>query len=423
MNPALNPLVLNLKESATLAINIRALELRKEGREISHFGFGQSPFPIPENIQEALRNNSHRKEYLPTRGLPELLEVLSTFYKSEFGYNFEEKNICVGPGSKELIFQTLYLLEGPLLVPSPSWVSYGPQAALRGKEIIQIETSRENGYKLTPEELDRYAHSVSHKQKMLILNNPNNPTGAVYSEEEIQELAKICRAYGIIVISDEIYAMIDFNGRKQASMSTWYPEGTIVTGGMSKSFASGGYRFGLMMIPDELYPVMESLKSIISETFSSVCAPVQYAALEAYGNFEKVRPFIKKTSSIYSFASRYLHERFTGMGLNCPEPEGAFYLFPDFENFKGKFPHGIMTGFELCEHLLNDYGIAVLPGSDFYFPATNMGVRVASVDFDGGFVLENWDRFKPTEEEDVLEFFPNLSGGCDRLERFLGGLK
>jgi len=423
MIPALNPLVLNLRESATLAINMKALELRKEGRDISHFGFGQSPFPVPENIQEALRQNAHRKAYLPTRGLPELLEVISDFYQKEFDYNFSAENVVVGPGSKELIFQTLYLLEGPLLVPSPSWVSYGPQAALRGKKLIQIETSRENGYKLTAEQLDMAAHKTGHQQRMLILNNPNNPTGAVYTDDEMKELAKICKAYNIIVISDEIYAMIDYNGNKQASMCKYFPEGTIVTGGMSKSFAAGGYRFGLMMIPDALSPIMDSLKSIISETFSSVSAPIQYAALEAYGNFEKVRPFIKKSCEIYKYSAEYLYDRFIAMGLNCSKPEGAFYMFPDFENFKGKFPDGIMTGVGLCRHLLDNYGIALLPGSDFYFPATNMGVRVAGVDFDGEEVLAKWESGKNYRPEDADEFFPLMVKGCDKLEGFLNSIK
>ena len=199
--------------------------------------------------------------------------------------------------------------------------------------MYAIRSYYENSYKLTADELDRMAHKVGHKQMVLILNNPNNPTGAVYTDDEMKELAQICRAYNIIVISDEIYAMIDYTGNGQASMYKYFPENTIVTGGMSKSFAAGGYRFGLMMIPDELSQVMDSLKSIISETFSSVCAPVQYAALEAYGNFDSIRPFIKKTCEIYKFSSEYLHERFISMGLNCPKPEGAFYMFPDRNNF------------------------------------------------------------------------------------------
>ena len=423
VTPALNPLVLSLKESATLAINLKALELRKSGKRVYHFGFGQSPFPVPQNIQEALRQNADKKDYLPTQGLPELLDAVSAFYRDMFGYDFEAANVCIGPGSKELIFQTLYLMEGPLLVPAPSWVSYGPQAALRGKEIIQIPTKRENAYRLQVEELDRAAHKLGQQQKLLIINNPNNPTGAVYTQDELMELAKICRAYQIIVISDEIYAMIDFTDRKHSSLALYYPEGTIVTGGLSKSFAAGGYRLGIMLLPDTLNIIRHALKSVISETFSAVSAPIQYAALEAYGNFTAVKPFIEKTCDIYRFVVEYMHSRFIDMGINCPKPQGSFYLFPDFENYTDEIrKKGMITGIGLCNHLLENFQVAMLPGADFYMPATNLGCRVAAVDFDGDTVLQDWKGPDCMDELKSRLFFPNIIEGCDSLESFVSSL-
>lgn len=426
--PALNPLVLSLKESATLAINQKAMHLRRQGENVFHFGFGQSPFPVPHNIQEGLRQNADKKDYLPTQGLPELLEAIAGFYRARFDYHFSPDHICVGPGSKELIFQTIYLMEGPLLVPAPSWVSYGPQAALRGKEIVPIPTSREKGYRLQFEDLDRAAHQLGQKQKLLILNNPNNPTGAVYSKAELEQLAKICRAYQIIVISDEIYAMIDFTGNPQASLAHYYPEGTIVTGGLSKSFAAGGYRLGVMLLPRELDLILGALQSVISETFSAVSAPIQYAALEAYGNFEAVRPFIERTCAIYQTASEYMCTRFRAMGLNCPTPAGSFYLFPDFDPFREALSQrmGILTGMNLCNHLLEQYSVAMLPGSDFYLPATSLGVRIAAVDFDGEKALsyhsENEVEARGLDPKTMRQLFPNLVDGCDRVEAFLNQL-
>ena len=420
MKPAINPLVLTLKESATLAINQKALELRRAGEEIYHFGFGQSPFPVPDVLQQALRENADKKDYLPTQGLPELCEAVAGFYRDEFGYGLSGQDVCIGPGSKELIFQTIYLMEGPLLVPAPSWVSYGPQASLRGKEVVPIITKRGNGYRLEPEDLDRACYMLGQTQKLLILNHPNNPTGGVYRKNEIMELAEICRAHRVVVLSDEIYAMIDFTDEPHTSMVHYYPEGTILTAGLSKSFAAGGYRLGIMMVPEELGLIMMALKSVVSETFSAVSAPIQYAALEAYGNFEAVRPFIKKTCEIYRFAGGYMLKRLTGMGLNCPKPEGSFYLFPDFDPFKetlrGK---GILTGIRLCDTLLNQARVAVLPGSDFYLPATNLGVRAAFVDYDGEAVLNAWTGARDMTPEKTRQLFPRLVGGCDSLERFL----
>jgi len=420
ISPALNPLVLSLKESATLAVNLKALDLRRRGREVFHFGFGQSPFPVPDRIQEGLRRNADKKDYLPTQGLPELREAVSRFYREEFGYDFSSDDVCIGPGSKELIFETLYLVEGVLLVPAPSWVSYGPQASLRGKSVAPILTRRENGYRLTAEELDRTCHRLAQAQKLLILNNPNNPTGSVYREEEIRELVEICRAYQVLVVSDEIYAMINFTGEPHCSVSQHYPEGTIVTGGLSKTFAAGGYRLGVILVPRQLNIILQALKSVISETFSAVSSPIQYAAVEAYGSFDAIRPFVEKTCQIHQFAGEYLHKRFIEMGLNCPKPEGAFYLFPDFEAFREPLrSKSVFTGPRLCDRLLEEAGVAVLPGSDFYLPATHLGVRAASVDYDGAKALDAWTGPRDVTPEGTTELFPRLVEGCDRLERFL----
>ncbi len=420
MRPALNPLVLSLQESATLAINQQAMNLRSRGEEVFHFGFGQAPFPVPQTLKEALIRNAGENRYLPTQGLQELREAVAGFYRSQFSLNYSAGNIIVGPGSKELIFQLIYLVEGTLLIPAPSWVSYGPQAALRGKKIKTVATKREKSYKLQPEELDRACYELGQTQKLLILNNPNNPTGAVYSAEELEALADICRAYNVLVISDEIYAMINFTGKPQASIANYYPEGTVISGGLSKSFSAGGYRLGIMLVPDQLQIIMDSLKSLASETYSCVSAPIQHAAIEAYGNFSPLEDFILRSCEIYKTASLYLHRRFLAMSLNCPRPEGAFYLFPDFEPFREKLRNRkILTGVALTETLLTESRVALLPGSAFCFPASNLGVRVASVDFNGTYVLENWHYSTEPKDTDIEHFFPRLKGGCDSLEKWL----
>lgn len=422
MIPSINPLVLNLKESATLLINNTVKEMRSQGREVSHFGFGQAAFPVPELLVEALRDNAGENSYLPTQGLLPLREAFCDYMKNQFDLSYNPGDVFVGPGSKELIFQISYMVEGVLLAPAPSWVSYGPQATLRGKKLVPIETQRENSYKLTARELDQSCHSLAQEQKLLILNNPGNPTGSVYSAEELRELADICRAYNVLVISDEIYAKIDFTGKPHASISTYYPEGTIVSTGLSKSFAAGGYRLGMMVIPETLSILKDALKSVISETFSAVSAPMQYAALAAYTHFDELKDEIALNTEIYKTASRYLWTRFLEMDLNCPKPQGAFYLFPDFENFRPQLrKKGILTGIQLSHSLLEEKGVGFLPGSDFYFPATNLGIRVASVDFNGKEVRDKWPGGKLTEKQ-IQEFFPNLVMGCDRIEEYLQSL-
>ncbi len=417
---SINPQVLNVKESATLAINQQVKTLRKEGNEIYHFGFGQSPFPVPALIQKALQENSDKKDYLPTQGLPELLTAISQFYGKEFGYEFTPDLVCIGPGSKELIFQIVYLLEGPLLIPAPSWVSYGPQAAIRGKKIVPILTKRENGYRLQAEELDKICHQYGEIQKILIFNNPNNPAGSCHTESEIKEIAEICRAYHVIAICDEIYALINYSGHPHYSIAHYYPEGSVVTGGLSKAFSAGGYRLGIIMIPPTMDHVLQALKSLISETFSAVSTPIQHAALTAFDQYEDLRMEIEKCTTIHQFTGEYLHQRFLNMGLNCPKPEGGFYLFPDFNKYSQVLKaRGIITGNQLTNTILKEANVALLPASDFYLPATNLGVRVASVDYDGEKLLKEFPGIENMTPEAIQTLFPNLVKGCDHLENFL----
>ena len=432
MHPSINPRVLDLKASATLAINQRVKQLRASGEEVFHFGFGQSPFPVSKPIQDALIEHADKNAYLPTKGLPELCEAIAAFYVEQCGCPVSPDQVVVGPGSKELIFQLLYLLEGPLLMPTPSWVSYGPQAMLRGKEIITIETQQELGYRLQADELDRACRESeggasggrgSGGQKILIFNNPNNPSGGSHSEQEIQDLAAVCRSHQIIVISDEIYGMVKFSNEKHTSIAHHYPEGTIITGGMSKAFSAGGYRLGLIIVPRELETIMPALESMISETFSAVTAPVQYAALVAYRYGDEVREAVERCTEIHRFTGEYLHQRFIDMGLNCPRPEGGFYLFPDFDHFREPLrAHGVGTSRQLTETLLTEARVAILPGSDFYLPDTHLGVRVASVDYDGERVLHEFPGASAMDEERLTKLFPNLVHGCDRLGDFLADL-
>jgi aspartate/methionine/tyrosine aminotransferase len=423
MQLTINPNILNLKESATLAVNQRVKKLQSQGRDICHFGFGQSPFPVPFAIQKALKDNTDKKSYLPTRGLPELLDAVAAFYNSQCDYPISADQICIGPGSKELIFQAIFLLEGPVVIPAPGWVSYGPQAAIRNKKVITVETRRDNNYRLQADELETAFSEAGEGQKILIFNNPNNPTGSIHKESEIIELAAVCRSHQAIVISDEIYGLVNFSGRQHVSIAHHYPEGTIVTGGVSKAFSAGGYRLGVMIIPVEMQQLMQALMSLVSETFSAVSAPIQYAALVAYQYQNDVMEEVERCTQIHAFAGEYLHGRFLEMGLNCPKPEGAFYLFPDFENFRDKLANrSIITSTQLCQSILDEADVALLPAADFYLPDTHLGVRVASVDYDGVQALKEFRNLSMEEGSGLTSLFPRLVKGCNNLEKYLAAL-
>lgn len=420
MKPILNIRITSLKESSTLAINQKAKAKRAAGETVFHYGFGQSPFPVHQNIQNALKNSTHHKDYLATAGLLELREAICNHYKEQVGYNFTPDQIVIGPGSKELIFQSLFVLEGPLIVPAPSWVSYGPQAHIRGKYVYAVQTKRENGYKLTASGLkDACAALVVNRQKILIINNPNNPTGSVYTDTEVRTISEVAREEGVIIISDEIYHLTDYSGKPFEGFSKHYPEGTIVTGGLSKGHSAGGYRLGFLAAPDNMPKFMKTLCAMISETFSAVSAPTQYAAVTAYTDDEVYR-YARECSEIHQATGSYMKKRLDAMGANCAKPEGAFYIFPDFQKFIPKFKKlGIETSMEMCDYFLSQLGIACLPSNDFYCPEDMMACRMATVDYDGAKVYDAFKKERKADDAFVEKYCPHLKNGMDALEKFL----
>ena len=421
LNPILNRAITTLKESATLAINETAKRLRREGEPIVHFGFGQSPFAVHKSLQEALKAASFHKEYLPTLGLLELREAICQFYKTYYHYDFSPNCVLIGPGSKELIFQTLFVLEGPLLIPAPSWVSYGPQAHIRGKEVVPIRTKKQNGYKLTSTELQEacQAQDVS-RQKILIINSPNNPTGAVYSESELKALSAVCREEGVIVISDEIYSLVNFEDPFLPGFAAHYPEGTIITSGLSKGHSAGGYRLGFLAVPQNMEGVIRALGALVSETFSAVSAPTQYAAIAAFQGDKEELEYVRQCTRIHKACGMYLYQRLIQMGAGCLPPQGAFYLFPDFHRFGKKLrARHIHTAKDFCNRLLKEKGVATLPADDFYCLEDVIACRIATVDYDGPAVFQASLGYSSLGNPFVEEHCPNLKIGADRLNAFL----
>ena len=234
----INQNISGLKPSATLLINEKVKELRIKGEEITHFGFGQSPFPIHQSIVEELKNNATNNHYLPVNGLVELRQQVSVFLKNNQGIHRASDLIFIGPGSKELLYQSILLFEGEFLIPKGSWVSYIPQIKSKGGSYSILETTLEDNFKLTASCLEAYLTQHQEQEHILVLNSPNNPTGAVYSDVEYKSLAAVCRKHRVLVFSDEIYSQINFTNEYSPSISKYYSEGTIVFGGLSKVFSA-----------------------------------------------------------------------------------------------------------------------------------------------------------------------------------------
>lgn len=419
-----NKYIQNLKPSSTLAINQKVKKLRENGESVYHFGFGQSPFPIHDSITNELRRNVSNNNYLPTLGLDSLRAEISRFLENHQGIKFASENIFIGPGSKELLYQTILILEGVFLIPRGSWVSYLPQIKSKNGDFQVLETCFENDFKLTARVLDEYCQDNPNTQKTLILNSPNNPTGAVYTEQELETLAKVCREHGIIVLSDEIYSQINFSTSYSPSIAKYYPEKNIVFGGLSKVFSAGGYRLGFLALPDSLKYLNNVYRSLFSETFSAVASPIQYAAIKAYKYEKELQNYVEECSAILKLVSNYVYESLNLVGIDCTKPNGAFYMMIGFNKFKDRFNKmGITNSNELADFLLSNYNVALLPSTDFYFEKEELFFRLAYVDFDGEKVLKAYKSFNLETKEFIKENCPSIYLGTQQLIKCINDLK
>ena len=400
--------ILSLKESSTLAINERSKKLIKEGKKIYRFGFGQSPFQIPLKIVDTLKKNAHKKEYLPIQGLPELREEISNYLFSKTGVKYSKDNILITPGSKEAMLLIHVAFNGDIITPAPSWVSYEPQAEIGLNKVHWLETSMENNWFPTAEELEKKLRKIGKKRNLiLILNSPNNPSGAIC--RNLKDLARVAKKYKLSILSDEIYTDLSFDNSYK-SISEFYPEATFISGGLSKWCGAGGWRLGFLAVPDGLKLFMNSLKSLASESYSTVNTPTQFAAVEAYsGNYDDYK---FKVRSILHAVGNYVYENLRSNKVIINPPQGAFYLMPEFKNKKYK------SSSELCDTILNETGVAMLPGSDFGFRPKKMLTRLSYTDFDGDEFFKNVTNYNSIDDEMVERYAPNVVEGVSKLSNW-----
>jgi aspartate aminotransferase len=421
---SLNLNVRGLGQSATLEIKDRCRALVREGKPVFDFGLGQSPFPVPTPVVEALRLAACEKDYLPVRGLPALREAVANFHRVNDRVDAHPDRVIVGPGSKELMFLLQVAYYGEILIPTPCWVSYIPQARIIGRRISLIPTTWQDRWKLTAEKLIETIEVVNdhHRPRLLVLNYPSNPTGISYTRDELQELAEVARRFRIVVMSDEIYGQLHHTG-EHVSIGRFYPEGTVISSGLSKWCGAGGWRIGTFLFPPDLDWLCDAMAAIASETYTSVSAPIQYAAVHAFhGGVEMQRYLWHARRILAALGERCTQILFDG-GVRVYAPDGAFYLFLDFSPFKDALAkRGITRAKALCERLLEETGVAILPGSAFARSRHDLTARLAYVDFDGARALtasENTALDKPLPETFLDHWCENVIAGEERLVEWL----
>lgn len=390
--------VKNIAPSLTLEITAKAKKMKAEGISVIGFGAGEPDFNTPDYIIEAAKKalDIGFTKYTPASGMPELKKAICAKFKKDNGLDFTEDQIVVSSGAKSSLYHAIEAIveEGDeVLLPSPYWLTYPELIALAGGKTVYVKAGKEQGYKVTADDLRKAA---TKKTKCLIFNSPNNPTGAVYTKEEIAEIAKFVEESGIYVIADEIYEKLVYGGAEHYSIAQYsekVKEQTIVVNGVSKTYSMTGWRIGYLAAPKN---IAKAIGSMQSHTASNPCSIAQYASVAALNGGED---FIAKMHATFDERRRYMVGRLQKMkGVICPEPMGAFYAFADVSALYGKSYKGkkIEGSLQFADAALSE-GVALIPGVAF---GDDHSVRLSYA----------------ISMEDIKE-------GLDRLERFISELK
>lgn len=422
---SLNLNVRGMGRSATLSINEQVRRFRREGRTVYNMGLGQSPFPVPAPVVESLRVHAPEKDYLPVQGLRELRGAVAEFHRKYEHVQVHPDRVLIGPGSKELMFLLQLTYYGEINVLPPCWVSYLPQARVIGRKVNLIQTSYEDGWKITPQKLQQAFELVQDdsRPRLLVLNYPSNPVGNTYRADELQEIAEICRRFEVLVLSDEIYAGLHHTG-EHASIAQFYPQRTIISSGLSKWCGAGGWRLGTFAFPPELEWLLDAMAAVASETYTSVCAPVQYAAVTAFRGGAEIERYLAHARRILAAVGRACAGQLAAAGVRVHPPEGAFYLFLDFSPFREQLAaRGITTGTQLCDRLMEETGVAILPGAAFARSRSELTARMAYIDFDGARTMSASEQIPldvPLPDEFIRTWCGQVLEGTRRMIEWLG---
>jgi aspartate aminotransferase len=426
--------VRGLKVSATLEMNERVREMRDAGRNVYHLGFGESRFPVHPKLLEALRTNAHRRSYLPPLGTQELRESISHFYQRKFSMPVSPDQVAVGPGSKALLYALVMALGEEVILPQPSWVSYAPQAHILGKPVLWVPMRAEQDYELEIDVLRRKMEEAKEEwgnPEVLVVNSPHNPTGTMLPPARVRALADFAREEQLMILSDEIYALVTHGTVPHVSVAHHYPEGTVVLGGLSKSLSLGGWRFGLAILPAGRVgeALRRALTNIAASIWSSVSAPVQYAAVVAYSGDPDIEGYVDTCTKMHAIRTRYLYEKLTEVGISCAKPSGAFYLYPNFTQWRASLAaRGIQTCEELAFHLLERYELASLPGLAFGSPPEALCLRLSSSYVDADTDEKASDLVEayaadPDPQRFIENHHPRLREAASRLAEFVAELE
>lgn len=352
----------NIAPSPTLAVDAKAKALKAAGEDVCGFGAGEPDFDTPEFLKEACAKalrDGHTK-YCPAPGLPALREALAAKSRNENGIEaIKAANIVVSPGGKYSCYLAIVATCGAgdeVLIPAPYWVSYPEMVKLADATPVVLETTDAQGFKLTPEQLEA---AINPRTRMLILNSPSNPTGAVYTRAELEAIAQVCVRHRILILSDEIYEYLLYDGVEHVSPASFGPEVaalTLTASGFSKTYSMTGWRLGTLVAPE---PVAKAVADLQSQTTSNATTFAQYGALAALEQPDKASAAVGEMLAVFDRRRLRLLDGLNAIdGISCLRAQGAFYLFPNI----AKLGLDVDT---FATRLLEGEKVAVVSGAGF----------------------------------------------------------
>lgn len=389
----------NISPSITLSITAKANELKAQGIDVVSFGAGEPDFNTPENIINAAIKamQDGKTKYTPAGGILELKKTICKKFKQDNGLDYTPDQITISTGAKQCISNIFMAILNPgdeVLIPIPYWVSYPELVRLADGVPVFVETLEENNYKYTIEDLEK---AVSNKTKAILINSPNNPTGTIYNKEELIKIAEFAKKYNLLIISDEIYEKLIYDGEKHISIASLNDDAfkrTVVINGVSKTYAMTGWRLGYIAAPKEITKLMTSIQSHMTSNVNTIA---QYAAIEALnGPVEDLNNMVKE----FERRRNFMIDRLSKIqGVSIIKPSGAFYIMMNISSyfntkFKGK---EIKNSLDFSRELLEEEKVAVIPGA--------------------GFGLDKYIRLSYATSMDIIET------GIDRIAMFIDKIK
>ena len=350
--------VSELTPSLTLAIDSKAKALRAEGIDIYSFGAGEPDFDTPEHIKAAAIEalNAGFTKYTPSSGMPELRAAISEKFKRDNGLDYKPSEIIVSNGAKQSCFNAIMAVCGEgdeVIIPAPYWLSYPDMVRLAGAEPVIVQTTQDNDWKMTPAQFEE---AMSPRTKMVIINSPGNPTGSVYTKEELRALVEVAADEEITILSDEIYESLTYDGAEHVSVASLTPEAkdlTITVNGFSKAYAMTGWRLGYLGAPEKIAKAIDSMQS---HSTSGPCSFAQKGGLAALTGSQQCVADMREE---FNIRREYMFERLSAIhNVTAVKPKGAFYMLANISKLG-------MTSTNFADRLLSKANVAVVPGIAF----------------------------------------------------------